>query len=237
MNIKYLMRKGLGLVRRHYTVLLSAAAVAGVPVTAVLAVKGHERYQKTKDKKEYAPAVLTGLASMGFIIFCEKTHIERENAFILAHNLLSENFTDYKASALKIFGPAAGAKILTDVSENADEYEDYTKTTEDETLHWFYDEYLGIWFKDSWYNVFLANLALQEQYTSEGIGEVAYYYQALDLPYHGPVSLAFDMETLQVDYECMVGVPFDYPEIKRPDGEIGYAIEWPIQPEIVEWLE
>ena len=100
MNVRYLIRKGLGIAKRHYTVLLSAAAVAGVPVTAVLAVKGHERYQKTKDKKEYAPAVLTGLASMGFIIFCEKTHIERENAFILAHNLLSEHFTDCKASDL-----------------------------------------------------------------------------------------------------------------------------------------
>lgn len=236
MNIRYVLRKGLGIAKRHYTVFLSAAAVAGVPVTAVLAVKGHERYQKTKDKKEYAPAVLTGLASMGFIIFCEKTHIERENALILAHNLLSEHFTDYKASALKLFGPAAGAKILADISENADEYE-CTNTSSDETLHWFYDEHLDIWFKDTWYNVFLANLALQEQYSAYGYGLASYYYDKLDLPYHGPEGLGFDIEMLQVDYECYVGVPFDYPEIKRPDGEIGYGIQWPIPPKVIEWLE
>ena len=235
MNAKYLISKAAGYCKRYYTVAMTAGVVVGVPLTAYLAVKANEKYKEDKKKSDFALAGAVGAATIVLAIGTEATHLKREAALSLAYNALAYNFTTYKEHAASFLGGAGVAKVLEKQAEKADEI-DILRDTDGETLHWFYDTFTMTWFKDTWEHVLLCNLELQQQYNENGYGLCEYYYMNLDLPYYnGPSGLGFDCETLQCDYDVTF-IPFNYPEIKSPDGEYGIAIEWPISPEIIEWL-
>lgn len=230
------LRKVGRFIERNAPIILTGLGVVGVVGTTTLAVK-----ESKKENPNYTLTVIAGALTVGCIIGGSVTQAMKTKEIADAFNNLAHRMGNYK-TAVDELGAAA---IINSVSkmevDNPDEMEHITEDSVtgngryEEKLHWFWDEYSNTWFVGTWKQVYYANMVLQEEFSKVGFAPISIYYNCLELPFADecPDELGFDFENLNINWE--VGfIPFDYDDVTAPNGDPGFAITWPIEPEIYE---
>lgn len=114
--------------------LLAALGVAGVATTAYLAAKGgfhsagilenESPYLSTKEKvklvwKEYIPAGISGVVTIGCIIGSHKLNGNRTAAAIAAYSITEKAFSEYKEKVVEEIGKGKEQKVRDALAQEA----------------------------------------------------------------------------------------------------------------------
>lgn len=234
--------------------ILSIAGASGLVVTAVLTAKAtpkateifeemHKEDEPGKTSvltvvtaaKPYIPAVTVGAISMACILMANGIHIRRYATLCTTYNLLADEFSIFKRAAVAQMtedGLAAAAGAVVTAKPPAEEGPELSE--DGEILHWFYDVHSMTWFKSTWHDVDNAKMDLNDDFSRMGWVPLTRYYELLEL--HEVIAnpdLGWNISRLIEEYECPF-VPFEHSEKIFENGEKGFAIWFPIEPEFDE---
>lgn len=237
---------------KHLPTILSLTGATGVVATAILASKATPKAREIfevahKDDepgetsvntvvlaaKPYIPAMIVGGVSIVCILAANGIHLKRYSLLCHTYNLLADEYSLFKRAAVAQLSEdglaaAAGAVMTTQPPDNGPEVDE-----DGETLHWFYDVHSMTWFRSTWHKVDEAKMRINDKFSYDGWVSLSKYYEELGIPYKkAPIDdeLGWDCDRLIYDYECPF-VPFEHSKKIFENGEIGYAIWFPIEPD------
>lgn len=135
-----LMQKAGKAVKKAAPTILTCIGAVGVVATAVLAVKATpkalkriENAQEAKSAENgkkltrmetigacamcYAPAAITGIATIGCIFGANTLNKRQQAALTTAYAMLSRSYRDYQHSVKNVFGEEGHKKVITDIAQ------------------------------------------------------------------------------------------------------------------------
>lgn len=239
---------------RNLPTILTIAGSTGVVATAILTAKATPKAveifetQHKEDKpgetsvltvataaKPYIPAIVVGTASIACILAANGIHVRRYSTLCTTYNILADEYSMFKRA---LFSQASenGAAMAVGAVMTAKPKEEGPEVDENgETLHWFYDVHSMTWFRSTWHDVDNAKLDLNVDISTDGWVSLQRYYELLEL-HNVKVNpdLGWNISRLIEGYECPF-IPFEHSEKTFENGEIGYAIWFPIEPDFDEY--
>lgn len=132
MNLSELLNKVTKTIRSNSPEILTALAVSGVVTTAYLTAKasfkaaGHledqDPHMSLNDRtklvwKEYIPAGISGVATIGFVIGASKANGSRAAAAVTAYSLTERAFSEYKEKVVEQLGAGKEQKIRDELAQ------------------------------------------------------------------------------------------------------------------------
>ena len=239
---------------KNLPTILSIVGSTGVVATAIMTAKAtpkateifneiHKEDEPGKTSvltivesaKPYIPAIIVGTASIACILAANGIHIRRYSTLCATYNILADEYSVFKKAIFAqasedSLAMAAGAVMTTKPKEEGPEVDE-----DGETLHWFYDVHSMNWFRSTWHKVDNAKMEINDKFSYDGFVSLCEYYEKLGIPFKKiDRDLGWDCERLIYDYECPF-VPFEHSEKIFENGEVGYAIWFPIEPAIQEF--
>ncbi len=239
---------------KNLPTILTIVGTSGVVATAILTAKAAPKAvkifetQHKEDKpgetsvltvvtaaKPYIPAIVVGTASMACILAANRINARRYLALCSSYNLLADEYSIFKRALLSQASENGAAMVAGAVMTAKPKEEGPDIDENGETLHWFYDVHSMTWFRSTWHKVDEAKMRINDKFSYDGFVSLCQYYEELGIPYKKiDRDIGWDCERLIYDYECPF-VPFEHSEKTFENGEVGYAIWFPIEPDIAEF--
>lgn len=195
-----------------------------------------------KVAKPLAPAIATGMATIGCICGAEIINADRITNLTERYNYLADSFTDYKAETKNVAGEGAAAAVVGAIAKkhmNDAKMREPLGVRNGEQMFWFFDWYSNEWFASDWRTVKDAEIKLNQMLRDHGEALVESYYEFLgiDYPQHlldyalkSHVDLVWYLSDLRMDHK-RDDIPIVYGEVHDDDGVfLGYSIDFPILP-------
>ena len=151
--------------KRNSSTILSGIGVFGVVATSVMAVKATPKVLSLIEKKEevkgekltkwevvkvatptYAPAVVTGLATIACILGANVINKHQQAALMSAYALLDKSYKEYKQKVDELYGKDAGKEVRAEIAK--DKYAGDGALVDD-SKELFYDFYSGRYFEST----------------------------------------------------------------------------------------
>lgn len=133
MDLRELTKQAEHLIKRNSPAILTGLGVTGTITTAYLASRatlevsgtlldksyGFSKRQKAKLVwKKYIPAVATGTATIGCIVFATRINSKRTAALAAAYSLSERAFIDYKDKVVEQLGERKEQKVRDEVAQD-----------------------------------------------------------------------------------------------------------------------
>lgn len=256
-SIKRAIRNLGRCINKHSPEILTAAGIAGGITTVVLVAKeaplvkeeldilhedlAEQDEELTKSQiiweeakvaiPHYAPAIVTGAASVGCILGSYKVSTKRTAAFATAYELANRNLIEYKDKAKKMLGDTKKEKLEASIAQdkvnNNPPKDNEVIITDGECL--FYDSVSGRYFRSSVDKIRKAEARLNKMLIQEMYVSLNDLYSELDIPctkigndigwnvdelidiYFNSIVAPGDIPCLVMDY--MVAPRYDYTKL------------------------
>lgn len=183
-DVNQILGKSFSFLKRQAPTILSILGSLGVVATGVLSAKGHKKYCQewmkettslpsalsTRDLvklkiKAYAPAVITGAASIACIIGANAVNHTQQASLMSAYCVLGNTFLDYQRHNKESFGNVNDTIIREEMAK--DRYEDGIFDDKGVNTQCFYLDSYG-YFESTVENVLIAEYRLNKKFQDEG---------------------------------------------------------------------
>lgn len=249
MKFQTMMKRSWRGLKRASPTILAVASGIGVVVTAVLSAKAtpkvmiiNERYEKAEAEgktgkhldreivmevcKCYAPAVISGTATILCIAGGQIINRNRQKELVGAYVALGAAFSSYKSQVAAKFGEDVEKSIQLDADKSKKEVE------EDEKLYTFIDSYRDKPYERTWSDVLAAEYNVNYYLQVDGCVSLNQFYQQLDLPpIEGGDEIGWSLDTLIEDLD-VPWVPFINTPFTLDDGMQMTKIEIASEPRL-----
>jgi len=261
-----LVKKAGKALKKASPTILTCLGALGVVATAVLAVKATpkalERIEDAKEEKSaksnkkptrmetigacwtcYAPAAMTGIATIGCIFGANTLNRRQQASLASAYALLNRTYQDYRRSMKNVFGEEGHKRVLQDmaVQKVSDDHviyapgftsavcSDFEDATEERRV--FYDRISDRYFESTIGKVLQAEMHLNRNLAQFGENSLNQFYELLGIdPIPDGDKIGWYIDDEAVNNEEFF-VLFSHPHISIDDGPTREPVDcWIIDP-------
>lgn len=237
--------KGVSVMKtKTSTILLTITSIIGVIGTAILAsratLKVHEQMKENdisdkKEKikliaKEYAPAAVTGVATIASSIASECMNIKSIGSLSAGYAVLSKTYKKHEDQIKKIFGTDGQKKILEGVTKESAKERQIRKAAEEGKVL-YYEEHLDDFFEIEPERVIEAEYGINRLMAQQGYASLNNLFELLDLP---PTDLGDEIGWsygVGADYQGYSWIDFEHHTFELEDGLEAIQICYPYPPQ------
>lgn len=192
-----LVRQIILFLKRNSSTVLTCVGAVGVIATSVFAVKATPKARMLIDEAEevkgesltklevvkvagpaYAPAVITGTATIACIFGANVLNKRSQAALASAYALLDNSYKEYKKKVEELYGEEASAKVREELANDAFE-EHPIEVSNDKQL--FYDMYSDRYFESTMQKVLEAQYNLNRSFATKGYAYLNEFYDYLEI--------------------------------------------------------